>query len=99
MYTLEQVIKEFKRHIKLFTKDSIQRNYYEIIVKYLLLESKHPQEVKDAKKVIYHYFQYDLPRYDTDYFAWLYSPQNPVRFAVETFDSIEIIRKELKNEL
>lgn len=63
MYTLEQVIEEFKRHIKLFTKDSIQRNYYEIIVKYLLLESKHPQEVKDAKKVIYHYFQYDLPRY------------------------------------
>jgi hypothetical protein len=37
---------------------------------------------------------------DRDYFLWLYNPYNPVRFAVETFDSIEEIRIELgRNKL
>jgi len=94
MYTLDKVIKEFKSIIKK-TDNEMTKTYYEIIVKYLLLEQKHKDIVLLSNKPIYHYFQYSLPRIDKDYFLWLYSPYNPVRFAVETFDSIEEIRIEL----
>jgi len=96
MNTLNDVIKAFKKIIAK-TSDDIQKNYYEIIVKYLLLEHKHQEEVDDCDKRIYHYFKYSLPVSGNDYFLFLYNTYNPVRFAVETFDSIEIIRKELKD--
>jgi len=95
-YDLNRVIKEFKSVIKKLPKNSLQRKYYEIIVEYLLLEHKYPYEVKRAGKPIYHYFMYDLPKINNEYFEFLYNTYNPVRFAVETFDSIEEIRKELK---
>ena len=99
--TLDQVIKEFKRIIKSYEncksgKDySLQINYYNIIIKYLLLEHKHYDIVQKCGKPIFHYFKYSLPKNDRGYFEWLYNPYNPVRFAVETFDSIEEIRIEL----
>jgi hypothetical protein len=93
--TLDQVIKTFKQLIKQYEKDSIERNYYEIIVKYLLLEHKHQEAVLKCGKPIYHYFKYSLPVRGRDYFEWLYNPHNPVRFALETFDSVEEIRIEL----
>jgi hypothetical protein len=102
MYSLNQVIKEFKKIIKQYELSSgtnsskIEIQYYKIIVKYLLLEHKFPHEVKRSKKPIYHYFMYYLPEFGTDYFNFLYNTYNPVRFAVETFDSIEEIKLELK---
>lgn len=95
-YDLNRVIKEFKKLIKELPKDSLHRKYYEIIVRFLLLEHKYPYEVKKAGKPIYHYFMYYLPIRGADYFEFLYNPYHPVRFAVETFDSIEEIRLELK---
>lgn len=95
MYKLDQVISEFNKIVKDFKPDSIQYNYYKIIVKYLLIEHKHSDIVLSCGKPIYHHFQYSLPKHGNDYFEFLYNPYNPVRFAVETFDSIEEIRNEL----
>ena len=104
IYSLNDAIKKFKNIIELYKKSkgvkasqSIEITYYEIIIKYLLLEHKYPHEVKKAKKPIYHYFMFYLPEFGSNYFSFLYNPYNPVRFAVETFDSIEEIRLELKN--
>lgn len=96
MYTLDQVIKKLKSIESKYPKNSIQADYYNVIVKYLLLEQKYKEEVKQANKPIYHYFMHYLPQQDNKYFEHLYNPYNPVRFAVETFDSIEVIRQELK---
>jgi len=105
MYTLDRVIKEFKSIIKQCKKDkgiSVTKDmtitYYEIIVEYLLLENKYQKEVELAGKPIYIYFKHDLPRIDRGYFEFLYNAYNPVRRAVETFDSIEEIRKELNKK-
>lgn len=105
MYTLDRVIKEFKSIIKQHKKDkgiSVTKDmtisYYEIIVEYLLLENKYQKEVELARKPIYIYFKYDLPRIDSGYFEFLYNVYNPVRRAVETFDSIEEIRNELNKK-
>ena len=94
-YSLNQVIKEFKKIIKQLPNDSLHKTYYEIIVKFLLLENKYSDQVKQAGKPIYHYFMYYLPDASLQYFEFLYNPYNPVRFAIETFDSIEEIRKEV----
>ena len=91
MNSLNTVIKTFKRILKIYKKDSIEYNYYTCIIKYLLLEHKYPYIVKQARKPIYHYFMYCSPKSTKDYFEFLYNPKNPVRFAVETFDSIEEI--------
>ena len=97
---LDTVIKECIKIQKQWEKEkgktSSEANYFEYIVKYLLLEHKYKEAVEKAGKPIYHYFMYYLPQFSTDYFVWLYSPYNPVRFAIETFDSIEEIRLELK---
>jgi hypothetical protein len=96
--TLNDVVKAFKSIIKQYeaTKpDCLEANYYKYIVEYLLLEQKYPKQVADSGKPIYHYFKYQLPMFSTDYFLFLYNTHNPVRFAVETFDSIEEIRLEL----
>jgi len=99
MYTLDIVIKSFKTITKQYEKlkgvDCIEAHYYRIIVRDLLLEHKYSEQVENAGKPIYHYFKYQLPVFDNDYFLFLYNVYNPVRFAVETFDSIEEIRKEL----
>ena len=104
MHSLDTVIKEFSSIIKELKKDkkiiSITHDmkilYYETIVKYLKLEHKYQDIVEKSGKPIYHYFKYSLPVEDTAYFEFLYNRYNPVRFAVETFDSIEEIRLELK---
>jgi hypothetical protein len=87
-----QIISEYKKHKG---KESIEVRYYEILVRYLLIEHKYQEEVKKAGKPIYHYFMYKLPEFGNEYFQFLYNPHNPVRFALETFDSIESVRKEL----
>jgi len=92
MNTLNDVIKAFNRIISQYDKDSLEASYYRVIVNYLLLEHKHKVEVEAAKKPIYHYFMYHLPVFGNEYFEYLYHVYNPVRFAVETFDSIEVIR-------
>lgn len=96
MNDLNTVYKTFQSIKNNYSKDSVEYNYYNIIMKYLLLEHKYSKEVALANKPILHYFLYSLPYYSKDYFEWLYNPYNPVRFAIETFDSIEEIRKELK---
>lgn len=97
-HSLNVVIKKMKQLIKLYEKtygkDCIQANYYKIISRNLLLEHKYKDIVEKSGKPIYHYFMYSLPEYNNDYFYWLYNPYNPVRFACETFDSIEEIRIE-----
>lgn len=95
MYSLNTVIKTFKEIIKLYKPDSIEYRYYKIIVEYLILENKFSQIVLESNKPIYYYFRYNLPICSKDYFEYLYNQYNPVRFAVETFDSIEEIRVEL----
>ena len=97
MNDLNTVYKEFQIIKNKYPKNSIEYNYYNTIMKYLLLEHKYFKEVVIANKPILHYFRYSLPYYNKDYFEWLYNPHNPVRFAIETFDSIEQIKKELEN--
>lgn len=92
--TLNDVIKSFKKLISSSDNDLI-KSYYSTIVEYLILESKYEDLVKKCGKPIFHYFQYQLPMGGNDYFLFLYNVYSPVRFAVETFDSIEEIRLEL----
>ena len=92
---LNTVIKAFNKVIKIYPKDSIESNYYRYIIKYLLLEHKYKDIVERAGKPILHYFEYQLPQPTREYFEFLYHTYNPVRFAIETFDSIEEIRNEL----
>lgn len=94
-YTLDQVIKTFKKLSKDFSAGSIEKAYYDMIVKYLLLENKHSSIVLQSGKPIYHYFKYHLPQPGSEYFRFLYNPYNPVRFAMETFSSIQEIHDEL----
>ena len=93
MNTLNQVVKDLKRLSKSCKKDSISQKYYNTLVKYLLLENKYKEQVEKSNKRILHYFLYMLPSQSS--FEFLYHAYNPVRYAVETFDSIEEIRKEL----
>lgn len=97
---LNIIIKECKKIQKQWElqngKDCIEANTFKILVKYLQLEHKYKIEVERAGKPIYHYFMYHLPVFSNDYFKWLYNPYNPIRFAMETFDSIEEIKQELK---
>jgi hypothetical protein len=95
MYTLDKVIKTFKKIIS-NSDNELLISYYEKIVEFMLLEHKHKDIVKKSNKPIYHYFQHALPHDTNDYFMFLYHTYNPVRFAIETFDSIEEIRLELK---
>ena len=95
MNDLNKVVKAFNSIIKSYPDDSFEASYYKIIVKFLLLEHKYQKLVKDSGKPILHYFQYHLPEPTREYFEFLYHPYNPVRFAIETFDSIEEIRIEL----
>jgi hypothetical protein len=92
MYTLDVVIKTFKKIIKDLPSDDIARNYYEIIVGFMLIENKHKDAVLKSGKPIYHYFMYKLPMSGRKYFNFLYDPYNPVRFSVETFSSVEEIK-------
>ena len=92
MNTLNQVIKDLKRLSKFCKKDSISQKYYDILIKYLLLENKYKEQVEKSNKRILHYFLYKLPSQTS--FEFLYHVYNPVRYAVETFDSIEEIKKE-----
>ena len=94
-YSLDQVIKRFKSIIKDINNNDTQKYYYECIVKYLKIENKYKDVVEKSNKKIYHYFQYHLPVSGNDYFMFLYNPYNPVRFAIETFDSIEEIKHEI----
>lgn len=102
MNNLDAVLKTFKAIIKELKKDKARNDidthikYYEIIVKYLLLEHKHQTIVEQSGKPIYHYFKYSLPTIHYGYFEYLYNPHSPIRFAIETFDSIEEIKNELK---
>lgn len=97
MYKLDQVIKEFKNISEEFPAEHMARNYYEIIVGFMLIEHKHKEIVLACNKPIYHHFQYSLPQRGNDYFLFLYNQYNPVRFSVETFDSIESVRQDIKD--
>lgn len=99
---LNTVVKSCKRLQKQWEFEKglncTEANFFKIIAEYLLIEYKYKIEVEKAGKPIYHYFMYRLPEFEKEYFRWLYDPYNPVRFAVETFDSIEEIRLELENK-
>lgn len=97
MYTRDEVIRQFKRIIKK-EQNLLIRSYYLTIIDFLLLEVKYQEAVKLANKPLFHYFQYNIPKFGNDYFLFLYNTHNPVRFAVETFDSIEEIRQELETK-
>lgn len=94
MYPRNHVINQFKTILKLVDDELIQ-SYYKIIIDYLILEEEYQDEVDMANKRIYHHFKYNLPNPSKEYFEFLYHVYNPVRFAVETFDSIEPIRLHL----
>lgn len=98
MNSLDSVIKRLISIIKQYEKldkSGIEASYYRTILKYIKLEHKYPKQVESCGKPIYHYFKYHLPVFGTGYFEYLYNPYNPVRNAVETFDSIDEIRNEL----
>lgn len=88
MYTLNQVIKEFKKISLDFSKDDIAINYYNVIIAFLLIENNHKDIVKQCNKPLYHYFMYHLPQPGREYFNFLYNVYHPVRFAIETFSTI-----------
>jgi hypothetical protein len=94
MNNLNDVIKDINNILKTYKKDTIEHNYFTILIKYLKLEYKYQKEVELSGKPIYHYFKYKLP--STFSFEFLYHVYNPIRFAIETFDSIEEIKKELE---
>jgi hypothetical protein len=96
--TFHAVIKELKKDRNKNSNNDIHIRYYEIIMEYLLIEHKYQDIVKQSGKPIYHYFKYSLPDTTLGYFYYLYSVHHPVRFAVETFDSIEEIKNELKQK-
>jgi hypothetical protein len=96
MYKLDQVIKRFKTIAQEFPENDIARDYYNIIVGFMLIEHKHKDIVLQCNKPIYHHFQYNLPNRGREYFEFLYNPHHPVRFAVETFTSIEEVKDEVK---
>jgi hypothetical protein len=98
MHSLDTIIKQFKTISTQFKWDSVEYAYYKAIIQFLILENKYPEIVKSSGKPLYHYFQYNLPQSGHDYFTFLYNVYNPVRFAVETFDSIEEIRLELSKK-
>ena len=56
------------------------------------LEKLDQERIEKSNKRILHYFLYTLPSQTS--FEFLYHVYNPVRYAVETFDSIEEIKKE-----
>ena len=76
--------------------NDIEVAYYETIIKYLWIEELFQDEVDQAGKRIYYHFKYNPPEVYHEYFTFLYDRYNPVRFAVETFDSIESIRIYIK---
>ena len=95
--TLNDVVRAFKKILRdLPEDDSLARNYYEIIVDFLLLEHKYAEQVDACGKNILYYFAHHLPVRGREYFEWLYNVHNPVRFSVETFDSVAEIREELQ---
>lgn len=90
MNTLNQVIKSFIKMKSWYKPGDIEYDYYSIILEYLLIENKFKDAVKREGKLIYHYFMYLLPEHFT--FKYLYDTQSPIRFSIETFDSIEEVR-------
>jgi len=81
------------------SQNVLAETYFIIVYNFLFLENKYFDSVKESKKEINRYL--DLPKLETvedvlDKFAELYGVYNNVRFAVETFDSVEEIRLRLK---
>ena len=99
MNSRDKIIKKFIQIHKLSKNNNNQfiENYCNAIIKCLIIEAKYEDIIKACGKPLYHYFQYSMPKYTKDYFDWLYNPYNPVRFAVETFDSIQEIKEEWLN--
>jgi hypothetical protein len=99
MNDLNKVIKTFKFLIKNH-KNELAISYYKFIIKALLLEKEYPEECKASGKVLYHYFMYWLPSADkytsqktmNEYFEYMYNIFSPIRYTIETFDSVEEIR-------
>jgi len=90
-------LKDFLEDQEMYSSKSM---YISILHKYCILELKYLKEVKEANKEILKYLKLCPPPRGMnpdleDWFLYMYSRFNPVRFAVETFDSIEVIRKEL----
>jgi hypothetical protein len=101
MYSLDKVIKEFKSIINIYKKSNSNNseiiiNYYETIIGFMLIENKHKDIVEKCGKPIYHYFKYNLPQSHSEYFYWLYNNYSSVRFSIETFDSIEEVREDIR---
>lgn len=74
--------------------------YFIILHNFLILEQKYYNEVKTANKEINKYLELedtnDINKIKNK-FKELYDSNNNIRFAIETFDSIEPIRIFLKN--
>ena len=97
--TTDKIIKRFLNLIKQYEKEDpehIAVAYYKAIVNFLRLETKYKEIVELSGKPIAYYFRHHLPKIGEDYFLWLYSVHNPVRFSVETFRSIKEIDEELR---
>ena len=82
-------------------KYHFQFRYFTIIVNALFLEEKYQADVTAANKEILKYL--DLPTLKEvepilDLFTELYDTHHKVRFAIETLDSVESIRLELKDK-
>lgn len=83
-----------------YNKFDIMITYFTIIHNFLFLENMFKTEVEINNKNLNKYL--DLPKIENvniveELFKNLYDTNSPVRFAVETFDSIENIRQFLES--
>lgn len=102
MKTLKEYIKNLTTAIRDFDSrgKDLESSYYKWIIIMLKLEDKYYDQVLRSGKSLKVYLK-DLPEgkscIDNDeYFSYIYNRYSPVRFSVETMDSIEEIREELK---
>ena len=98
MFTPNEVVKKFNFLIKNHN-DNLAVSYYKWIVKAIELEQEYYTICTTSGKNVYSHFQNWLPiepnwnQMDmNNFFLTIYDVNHPIRFSIETFDSIEEIR-------
>jgi hypothetical protein len=77
-----------------YPTDSIERAFFKVVASFLYVEYNYQADVNLAKKNLLSSIEHDLYNLSSaDFFTKCYDPHHLCRFAIETFDSIESIRK------
>jgi len=102
-YDIDEKLKILKSYIHILNNDSkkyeLAKKYFIILHNFLLIERMFYEEVKEARKEINKHLNLEKLNDQHDVyqkFLELYDINSHIRFAIETFDSIESIRLFLK---